>query len=203
MERTQQTEGERAMYRRSLRKRILKGLVISLALLAVIPVSNAAAKPVSVGQPDPWFQTLVANRAYQKSQFGVSGQELNAMIARGEGLNKKYNLGQYAFRPTESELAAMTARGDGLNKKYNLGQYAFRPTESELAAMTARGDGLNRKYHLGQYAVPTEPQAPVASTGSDFEWSNAGIGVGIVAVLIAGTAAALVVRSRHTGGLAH
>jgi hypothetical protein len=175
MERTQQTEGERAMYRRSLRKRILKGLVISLALLAVIPVSNAAAKPVSVGQPDPWFQTLVANRAYQKSQFGVSGQELNAMIARGEGLNKKYNLGQYAFRPTESELAAMTARGDG----------------------------LNRKYHLGQYAVPTEPQAPVASTGSDFDWSNAGIGVGIVAVLIAGTAAALVVRSRHTGGLAH
>ena len=64
------------MYKRILRKRILKGLVVSLALFAVIPISNAAAKPVSVGQPDPWFQTLVANQRYQQSQqsqFGVSG----------------------------------------------------------------------------------------------------------------------------------
>ena len=36
------------MYKRNLRKRILKGLVVSLALFAVIPISNAAAKPVSV-----------------------------------------------------------------------------------------------------------------------------------------------------------
>ena len=53
MERKPQTEGEGSMYKRILRKRILKGLVISLALFAVIPISNAAAKPVSVGQPIP------------------------------------------------------------------------------------------------------------------------------------------------------
>ncbi len=32
------------MYKRILRKRILKGLVIAVALFAVIPVTNAAAK---------------------------------------------------------------------------------------------------------------------------------------------------------------
>jgi len=87
------------MYKRILRKRILKGLVVSLALFAVIPMTNAAAKPVSVGQPDPWFQTLLANQRYQQSQIGPTKQELAAMNARGEGLNKKYNLGQFAVTP--------------------------------------------------------------------------------------------------------
>jgi hypothetical protein len=184
MERTQHTEGEEAMYKRILRKRIVKGLVISLALFAVIPISNAAAKPVSLGQPDPWFQTLVANRTYQRNQFGVTGQELRAMIDRGNGMNKKYGLGQYAFGPTQQELAAMTARGTALNQKYHLGDFAVN---SEITT------GLGT----------TEPQSPVASSGSDFEWSNAGIGIGVAALLVAGTAGALVVRSRQHGSLAH
>jgi hypothetical protein len=39
-----QTKGEEAMYKRILRKRILKGLVIALASFALVPVTNAAAK---------------------------------------------------------------------------------------------------------------------------------------------------------------
>ena len=153
------------MYKRILRKRILKGLTIALALFAVIPVMNAAAKPVSLvnkvdrssqaQQADPWFQTLVANQKYQ-NQYRPTGPELQAMIARGEGMNKKYNLGQYKV-------------------------------STEIST------GLQG---------PSQPQT-VASTGSDFEWGNAGIGAGIAAVLIAGTAAALAVRSRRHGGFAH
>jgi len=181
------------MYKRILRKRILKGLTIALALFAVIPVMNAAAKPVSLvnkvdrssqaQQADPWFQTLVANQKYQ-NQYRPTGPELQAMIARGEGMNKKYNLGQYAFGVTGPELQAMIARGEGMNKKYNLGQYKV---STEIST------GLQG---------PSQPQT-VASTGSDFEWGNAGIGAGIAAVLIAGTAAALAVRSRRHGGFAH
>jgi hypothetical protein len=141
MERKPRTEGEGSMYKRILRKRIVKGLVISLALFAVIPISNAAAKPVSVGQPDPWFQTMLANQRYQQNQIGVSGPELAAMNARGEFLNKRYGLGRYAAEPT--------------------------------------------------------------NTGSEIPWSDAGIGVGIAALLVAGTAGALVVRSRQHRGLAH
>jgi hypothetical protein len=131
------------MYKRILRKRILKGLTIAVALFAVIPVSNAAAKPVSLvnkvsyasqaQQADPWFQTLMANQRYQNQ-----------------------------------------------NRPY--------------AVSTEISTGLQG---------PSQPQTTVASTGSDFEWGNAGIGAGIAAVLIAGTAAALVVRSRQHGGFAH
>ena len=153
------------MYKRILRKRILKSLVVGLALFAVIPVTNAAAKPVSLvnkvdrssqaQQTDPWFQTLVANQKYQ-NRYRPTGPELQAMIARGEGMNKKYNLGQYKV-------------------------------STEIST------GLQG---------PAQPTT-VASTGSDFQWGNAGIGAGVVAFLVAGTAAAVAVRSRHHGGLAH
>ena len=56
---------------------------------------------------------------------------------------------------------------------------------------------MNKKYGLGRFA------AQPSNTGSEFQWSNAGIGVGIAALLIAGTAGALVVRSRQHGSLAH
>ena len=39
-----QMEGGEAMYKRILKKRILKGTIIALALFAMIPVSNAAAR---------------------------------------------------------------------------------------------------------------------------------------------------------------
>jgi hypothetical protein len=204
MERTQHTEGEEAMYKRILRKRIVKGLVLSLTVLAAIPVTSAAAKPVSVGQPDPWFQSLMANRSYQKSLVGVTGQELKAMTVRGQALTRKYHLGQYAFGPTQAELRAMIARGEGMNEKYNLGQYAFGPTQAELRAMIARGEGMNEKYNLGQFAVTSESsQKPVASGSDNFEWRSIGLGIGIAALLVAGVSAALVVRTRHQGTLAH
>ena len=134
------------MYKRILRKRILKGLVVSLALFAVIPISNAAAKPVSLVAKDNQFTTRSSEistclGSTKTETFGVTGPERRAMILRGEGMNEKYGLGRFAVEPS--------------------------------------------------------------NTGSDIPWSGTGIGIGIAALLIAGTVGALVVRSRQHGGLAH
>ena len=100
------------MYKRILRKRILKGTVIALALFAVIPVTNAAARPLTDGvntRPVGLHQTPI----------GPTAAERRADILRGQGMNQKYQVG-----PTAAELQAMNARGNGMNKKYHLGQYA-------------------------------------------------------------------------------
>ena len=160
------------MYKRILRKRILKGLVVSLALFAVIPISNAAAKPVSLVAKDNQFSTRaseISTGLGSTETFGVTGPERRAMNLYGEALTRHYNLGQYAFGVTGPERRAMILRGEGMNQRYGLGRFAVEPSD----------------------------------TGSDIPWSDAGIGVGIAALLIAGTAGALVVRSRQHGGLAH
>ncbi|HUK95076.1 MAG TPA: hypothetical protein VLU96_08490 [Gaiellaceae bacterium] len=144
------------MYKCILRKRILKGTVIALALFAVIPVTSAAAKPVSVGQPDPWLQSMLAQQRYEK-QFGRTPAERGRDVLNVQALNREFR-----------------------------GQYAIQSPEITTG--------------LGN---PSQPQTVAVSTGSDFEWSNAWIGAGILAALLFGVAATLAVRSRHQGGLAH
>ena len=156
------------MYKRILRKRILRGLVISLALVAVIPVTNAAAKPVSA--------------VAKVHQVQSNGSYIRALLLK-EAMHKQYGLGRLA--PTSSEIST------------GLGQTeTFGVTGPERRAMILRGEGLNKKYGLGRFAAqPTN--------SGDFEWGSTGLGVGIAALLIAGTAGALVVRSRQHGSLAH
>ena len=57
--------------------------------------------------------------------------------------------------PNRAEINALMARGDGLNRIYHLGRYATGPTKQELRALNLRGDALNRIYHLGPYARVT------------------------------------------------
>jgi hypothetical protein len=88
------------MYKRILRKRILKGLVVALALFAVIPVMNAAAKPVAFG-PSPAELKYAAlpseiTAGIVGKSYGPTAAELKADIVRGQGMNQKYHLGQYA-----------------------------------------------------------------------------------------------------------
>ena len=174
------------MYKRILRKRIVKGLVISLALFAVIPISNAAAKPVSLVAKDSQVNQVSPSEIStglgntNTETFGVTGPERRAMILRGEALNKKYGLGQYVFGPTKQELAAMNARGEAMNKTYHLGQYAVQSPEitagltsqpdswlqslvlnqkystADLKADIARGQSMNQRHQLGQYSVSAE-----------------------------------------------
>jgi hypothetical protein len=87
------------------------------------------------------------------------------------------------------------------------------PTKAEYRALMLRSEALNRKYGLGQYVLPaavvsektaglqqptqTEPTV-VATSDSNFNWGDAGIGAGIVAVgILAGLGGALAVRHRH------
>ena len=94
------------------------------------------------------------------------------------------------------------------------GKVTLRITQPQwLKAMNARGDGLNRKYGLGQYALPaavvsektaglqqptqTEPTV-VATSDSNFNWGDAGIGAGIVAAgILVGLGGAFAVRHRR------
>ena len=158
------------MYRRILRKRILKGLVISLALFAVIPVTNAAAKPVS-------GVTKV------QSQVQSNGSYIRALMLRSEALNQKYGLGQNSQQAVTRDKLGEIGAWAVLSTSTPVG----KPVASEIST------GLS----------PTQPQQPVGSGGSDFDWGSTGIGVGIAALLIAGTATALFVRVRHQGTLAH
>jgi len=133
------------MYKRVLRKRILKGLVIALALFAVMPVTNAAARAVSPSD-NPYPRPV---------------------------------LRQSQLRPTAAERRVEGLRGQALNQKY-----------------------LGTKYHRGTYSI--YDRAVNASSGNDLSWSEAGVGVGILAALLFGTAAAaLTARNRHHEGLAH
>ncbi|HUK95075.1 MAG TPA: hypothetical protein VLU96_08485 [Gaiellaceae bacterium] len=119
------------MYKRILRKRILKGTVIALALFAVIPVTSAAARPLT--------------------------DDLNT-------------------RPV------------------GLHQTPIGPTVAKRNGTSVRGAGINRTYQIGQYA----------QTGrSDTDRNYDGVGVGLVAALLLGTAGVLVARNRRHGTLAH
>ena len=50
-------------------------------------------------------------------------------------------------------IQALIARGDALNRLHHLGAYA-RPSAQELRALRLRGQALNRIYGLGAYAAP-------------------------------------------------
>jgi hypothetical protein len=88
------------------------------------------------------------------------------------------------FGPTKAEYRALMLRSEALNRKYGLGQYAPRPIVSEKV------DGLQ---------VPTQSVPAVAATSdSNFNWGNVGIGAGIIAVgILGGLGGALVIRHRH------
>ena len=77
-------------------------------------------------------------------------------------------------------------RSEALNQKYGLGTYQLpAPVVSEKTA------------GLQQPAMQTEPTV-VATSDSNFNWGDAGIGAGIVAVgILAGLGGALAVRHRH------
>jgi hypothetical protein len=61
-------------------------------------------------------------------------------------------------------IQALVARGDALNRLHHLGVYA-RPPAQELRALRLRGQALNRIYGLGAYAPPSAPGFDWADAG--------------------------------------
>jgi hypothetical protein len=108
--------------------------------------------------------------------------------------------------PESPSLRAERLRGEALNKKYGLGEFAVSPVSTykdanervvepqSVRAERLRSEGLNRMYGLGEFAptvnykdaneradVPTNTPAdvPVATSGREVEWPQIGIGFGI------------------------
>jgi len=175
-------------------KRTLMSLTIAVAIVLVVPVTALAKQmPDGSAVSSQSSRPLISEKTYgmYHAQVGPSGQELVALMARSEGLNKKYGLGQYAktdsqVGPTGQERRALMLRSEGLNKKYGLGQYAQTPT-----VVSEKTEGL---------VQPTQSEpTSVAVSDSNFNWGDAGIGAGAIFVgIIVAAGAALAVRNRHT-----
>jgi hypothetical protein len=125
--------------------------------------------------------SAVAQRGEQPQ--GVSAQQYQADLARGEALNKRYHLGEY------SPGALAGPKPGGM-------------TTQQWQAELARADALNRRYGLGSYVETDDASAAgtfvaprvVSVTSDGFDWGAAGIGAGAafgLALLASGTAVVL------------
>jgi hypothetical protein len=124
-----------------------------------------------------------------------------------------------AMKVNDGGAYAVQSSGPLVSEKLaGLSAEAWGPTQAEYRALMLRSEALNRKYGLGTYQLPgrvvsektaglqlpTQP-APtvVASSGSEFDWGDAGIGAGVISVgILAAMGGAVAVRHRH-GPLAH
>jgi hypothetical protein len=90
---------------------------------------------------------------------------------------------------TDAEYRALMLRSEALNRKYGLGDYALTPVVSEITT------GLG---------VPSQPETTVVATsGSDFDWSDASVGIAaLFATLLVASGVVMTFR-RHRSPLAH
>jgi hypothetical protein len=166
-------------------------LIIGIAVVALVAVPTALAKPAPVLTGDDAVQFFYANEratmTSESSQPAIVSENtpespsLRAERLRGEALNKKYGLGEFAVSPVSTykdanervvepqSVRAERLRSEGLNRMYGLGEFA--PT-------------VNSKDANERVDLPTTPDAvPVASAGREVDWPQIGIGFGIGIVL--------------------
>jgi len=108
------------------------------------------------------------------------------------------------------------ARGEALNKRYQLGAYSPsaqagpKPaalTAQQWEAELARGAALNERYVAGVSEGSRNAQAiaaptAVAATASGFDWGSAGIGAGAaIGLSLLGIGTAVVVRQTRRSQL--
>jgi hypothetical protein len=162
-------------------------LIIGIAVVALVAVPTAFAKPAPIWTGDDAVQFFYENEratmTSESSQPAIVSETtpespaLRAERLRGEALNKKYGLGEFAVSPVSTykdanervvepqSVRAERLRSEGLNRMYGLGEFA--PTVDYKDA--------NERVDL-----PTTPgSVPVASSGREVEWPQIGIGFGI------------------------
>jgi len=127
----------------------------------------------------------------QKPKPGsMSYAEYRALIIRSEAFNRKYGVAHHALASSSKpssmssgEYRALMLRSEGLKQKYGVGQWS-KPIVSETI------DGL-------QLPATSSTTSQVASSGSEFDWSDAGIGAGVVfGTMLLGGGLVLTVRRR-------
>jgi hypothetical protein len=120
-------EGEETMF-----KRTLMSLTIALAIVLVVP-ATALAKQMTDGSAfsNQSSAPLISEKTYgmYHDQVGPTGQELFALMARSDGLNQKYGLGQYAQTPT-----VVSEKTAGLQQQ---------PTQSEPTPVVSSDNEFN------------------------------------------------------------
>ena len=87
-----------------MKKLALIGTVVAAVALGL--VGQAVAKPTSSVNPLPSAVALEQGQNQRldasKPAFGMTSAEYNALMARSEGLNKKYGLGTYSLTNTKA-----------------------------------------------------------------------------------------------------
>jgi hypothetical protein len=91
---------------------------------------------------------------------------------------------------TAEQWKAVQARAQAMDRYYHLGAYS--PAAVARQAEKRRAEATDRYYHLGSYAV--------IEASSPFQWSDAGIGAGVMlgTILVAGGIAVAVRRRGRT-----
>jgi len=154
-----------------MKKLALIGIAV-LGLSLMIAVSPAGARP------------------------SLSKAEYQALLHRGEALNRMYQVPGKPALMTLPEYQALKARSQGLNQQYTVAPvrgenfYARGFATSPDDAVPVKGEN----YFAN--GIPTQTPV-VASSTSDFQWGDVGIGVAGAVGLVAIAALGIAVLRRH------
>lgn len=165
------------MTRRIFRKRILRGLTLAFAIAIAIPVTNAAARPLS---DDP----VVYGASVQQSQAQSSAPIVSEKVA---GL----------------QLPVSNGNPYHLRKFHVYSPVAEKIAEIGLPSQSAGGSTANSSPIVSEktagLGLPSQPDTVVSTPSSGFDWSDAGIGAGATTALLVAMlgGALLFVRRRH------
>jgi hypothetical protein len=159
-----------------MKKLALIGTVVAVGALGL--VGHAVAKPTAAVKPLPAAVALEQGQSQRldpsKPAFGMTPAEYNALMARSEGLNKKYGLGTYSLTLER-----------GSNERFTIDN----PTRNTKAI------GTNRRN-----LVASTPTPNPTDTSTGFAWDDAGIGAGVLLAAMA-FATLGVLGARHHGRL--
>lgn len=163
-----------------MKKLAIIGTVVAVGALGL--VGQAVAKPTASVNPLPSAVTLEqglnqrfpSDNPAPRAAFGMNPAEYHALMARSEGLNKKYGLGTYSLTLER-----------GSNERFTVDN----PTTGTKAI------GTNRRN-----VVASTPTPNPTDTSTDFAWDDAGIGAGVLLAVMA-FATLGVLGARHHGRL--
>jgi len=161
-----------------MKKLAIIGTVVAVGALGL--VGQAVAKPTASVNPLPSAVTLEqglnqrfpSDNPAPRAAFGMNPAEYHALMARSEGLNKKYGLGTYSLTLER-----------GSNERFTVDN----PTTGTKAI------GTNRRN-----VVASTPTPNPTDTTTDFAWDDAGIGAGVLLAVMA-FATLGVLGARHHG----
>lgn len=163
-----------------MKKLAIIGTVVTAVALGL--VGQAVAKPTSSVNPLPTAvaleqglnQRFPSDNPAPRAAFGMNPAEYHALMARSEGLNKKYGLGTYSLTLER-----------GSNERFTVDN----PTTGTKAI------GTN-----GRNLVASTPTLNPTDTSTGFAWDDAGIGAGVLLAVMA-FATLGVLGARHHGRL--